>query len=82
MTIWYRTGLNRRGRDDQIYWHCALSRGCSGAITTHDDQILAIKDTHNHPVIFFLLVLFASLVTIKWGNHFNLTSVNIHSLSC
>ena len=20
--------INQRGRDDQIYWHCALSRGC------------------------------------------------------
>ena len=45
----HRYLINRRGRDDQEYWHCALSRGCSGTITTQGDQILTIKDTHNHP---------------------------------
>ncbi len=44
--------LNRRGRDDIVYWRCTRSRNshCTGLVTTGPgDAIIAVKDTHNHP---------------------------------
>ena len=29
----YRYIINRRGRDDRIFWRCAISRSCSGGLT-------------------------------------------------
>ncbi len=43
--------LNRRGRDDIVYWRCTRSRNshCTGSVTTGPgDAIIAVKDTHNH----------------------------------
>ena len=44
--------INRRGREDVIYWRCHRSRNshCTGPITTGPgDAIVSVKDTHNHP---------------------------------
>ena len=44
--------INRRGREDIIYWRCHRSRNshCTGSITTGPgDAIVSVKDTHNHP---------------------------------
>ena len=44
--------INRRGREDVIYWRCHRSRNshCTGSITTGPgDAIISVKDTHNHP---------------------------------
>ena len=44
--------INRRGREDVIYWRCHRSRNshCTGSITTGPgDAIVSVKDTHNHP---------------------------------
>ncbi len=48
----YSYMLNRRGRDDTVYWRCTRSRNshCTGSVTTGPgDDIIAVKDTHNHP---------------------------------
>ncbi len=48
----YSYMLNRRGRDDLIYWRCTRSRSChcTGSVTTGPgDTIIKEKDTHNHP---------------------------------
>ena len=44
--------VNRRGRDGTTYWRCtrSLNSHCSESITTGpDEDIVTIKDTHNHP---------------------------------
>ena len=44
--------VNRRGREGTtVYWRCTRSRNahCSGTITTDGDQLISMKDTHNHP---------------------------------
>lgn len=44
--------INRRGIDEVVYWRCTRSHNghCSGALTTGSgDELLSIKDTHNHP---------------------------------
>ena len=46
----YRYVINRRGRDERIFWRCSKSRTCSGSLCTLDDQIISSrKDQHNHP---------------------------------
>ena len=48
----YSYMVNRRGREGTtVYWRCTRSRNahCSGTITTDGDQLISIKDTHNHP---------------------------------
>ena len=30
----HRYVINRRGRDERIFWKCGVSRLCSGAVTT------------------------------------------------
>ena len=46
----YKYVLNRRGRDERIFWRCAKSRCCSGALTTINDEIVSSRASeHNHP---------------------------------
>ena len=40
--------INRRCRDDRVFWRCTKSRSCSGGINT-EDVLSNIKDCHNHP---------------------------------
>ena len=56
--------INRRGRDDQIFWRYANSRQCEGAVTTKEDEIVSSRaDEHNHafkngrqfPLVYCLL---------------------------
>ena len=42
--------INRRGREDRIFWRCGKSRTCSGSVTTQEDIVISARDTHNHPV--------------------------------
>ena len=42
--------INRRGRNGRIFWRCAKSRQCKGAVTTKEDEIVSSRaDEHNHP---------------------------------
>ena len=46
----YKYVLNRRGRDDRIFWRCGKSRSCSGALTTIENEIVSSRaHEHNHP---------------------------------
>ena len=46
----YKYVLNRRGRDDRVFWRCGKSRSCSGALTTIEDEIVSSRaHEHNHP---------------------------------
>ena len=46
----YKYVLNRRGRDERIFWRCAKSHCCSGALTTINDDIVSSRASeHNHP---------------------------------
>ena len=42
--------INRRGRDGRIFWRCAKSRQCKGAVTTKENEIISSRsDEYNHP---------------------------------
>ena len=46
----YKYVLNRQGHDDRIFWRCAKSRCCSGALNTINDEIVSsTASEHNHP---------------------------------
>ena len=45
----HRYVINRRGRDGRIFWRCAVSRLCSGSVTTTSNEILSQRDIHSHP---------------------------------
>ena len=45
----HRYVINRRGRDGRIFWRCAVSRLCSGSVTTMLNEILSQRDIHSHP---------------------------------
>ena len=45
----YRYVVNRRGRDERIFWRCGKSRNCSGCLCTLKDEIISTNDNHNHP---------------------------------
>ena len=46
----YKYVLNRRGRDERIFWRCGKSCCCSGALTTINDDIVSSRASeHNHP---------------------------------
>ena len=46
----YRYIINGRGRDDRIFWRCAISRSCSGGFTTIKNEIVSSRaGEHSHP---------------------------------
>ena len=46
----YRYVINRRGRNDSIFWRCAKSRSCRGSLTTIKGEIVSSRASeHTHP---------------------------------
>ena len=46
----YKYIINRRGRNDIIFWRCAISRSCSGGLTTINNEIASSRaGEHSHP---------------------------------
>ena len=46
----YRYVINRRGRNDSIFWRCAKSRSCSGSLKTIKREIVSSRvGEHTHP---------------------------------
>ena len=43
----YKYVLNRRGRNDRMFWRCAKNRSCNGGLTTMNDEI--VSSEHKHP---------------------------------
>ena len=44
----HRYVINRRGQDGRIFWRCAVSRPCSGSVTTILNVILSQQYIHSH----------------------------------
>ena len=40
--------MNRRGRDDKIYWRCAKSRSCGETVITQEGTVILVED-YSHP---------------------------------
>ena len=46
----YKYVINRRGRDDRIFWRCAETRSCSGGLTSINSEIVSSRaNEHSHP---------------------------------
>ena len=44
----HRYVINRRGRDERIFWRCS-NRECTGSLTTLKDNTITTQKDHNHP---------------------------------
>ena len=44
------SSIGGAGMHGRIFWRCALSRSCSGGVTTLDNAVISIRAMHNHPV--------------------------------
>ena len=46
----YKYVLNRRSRNDRMFWRCAKNQSCNGGLTTMNDEIVSGRASeHKHP---------------------------------